>query len=90
MCVGQCLLGIKPEHSTSKTQNKVLLIASLFYLVNFALLMSGFVIATFLVGPDKFVMTDRRTKMYETNRRARRMFIPYSLVGYRWRFPANK
>ena len=27
---------------------------------------------------------------YEFKRRARHFFIPYSVIGYKWRFPVNK
>lgn len=40
-------------------------------------------------GAEKISMRGEANS-YEFKRRLRRLFIPYSLVGYQWRFPENK
>lgn len=40
-------------------------------------------------GIEKLNMRGKQND-YESMRRLSRFFIPYSIVGYQWRFPENK
>ena len=40
-------------------------------------------------GFEKMAMQGEQSS-HEWNRRARRFFMPYSLVSYKWRFPSNQ
>jgi len=58
--------------------------------MNFYMLYAGCFWVLFLgKGYEKIVFSGRHVE-YERNRRARRLFVPYSLVSYRWRFPVNQ
>lgn len=39
-------------------------------------------------GYEKIIARGKQNS-YELNRRARRLFIPYSLISFRWRFPTS-
>lgn len=58
--------------------------------MNFYLLYVGTFFVLFLgKGVEKLTMRGE-ANTYEFKRRASRLFIPYWLVGYQWRFPENK
>ena len=40
-------------------------------------------------GFEKMNMSGNQSS-YENRRRARRLFVPYSLVSYKWRFPVSQ
>lgn len=57
--------------------------------MNFYMLYACFFFAMFAgKGFEKMNMKGAAAS-YERNRRARRLFMPYSLVSYKWRFPVN-
>jgi hypothetical protein len=59
-------------------------------MMNFYMMYFGAFFILFIgKGVEKMVMRGP-SNGYETNRRLRRFFIPYSLCNYRWRFPENK
>jgi hypothetical protein len=58
--------------------------------VNYAIYFGIFATFVLLGGGEKLAMLDKRQRGYEFKRRARRAFIPYTILGYRWRFPVNK
>jgi len=41
-------------------------------------------------GFEKISLSGGPQAVYESSRKARRMFIPYFLASYKWRFPVNK
>ena len=51
-------------------------------------LLNAFVVTALIVGKGAENITSKqgRVARYELRRRARRLFIPYSLMGYKWRF----
>ena len=59
--------------------------------MNFYMMNCGLVAALFFgKGIEKVSILGNHKTGYETSRRAHRFFIPYFLVGYKWRFPVNK
>ena len=61
-------------------------------IMNFYMMYMGLFAILFLgKGIEKLSLySTGHQSTYESNRRARRAFIPYFLVGYKWRFPENK
>lgn len=59
--------------------------------MNFIMMYTGFVAVLFFgKGFEKIGANwGSQQGRYESNRRARRFFVPYFLVSYKWRFPAN-
>jgi hypothetical protein len=58
--------------------------------MNFVMMYTGFVAVLFFgKGFEKIAVTGGEQTTYESNRRARRFFIPYFLASYKWRFPTN-
>jgi hypothetical protein len=58
--------------------------------MNFYMMYIGvFFIMFYGKGCEKMVMHGRQTN-YEFARRARRLFMPYLALNYKWAFPVNK
>lgn len=58
--------------------------------MNFGMLYFSFaLVLVFGKFPEKFTFNSSQTS-YEFNRRARRLFIPYSLASYKFRFPQSQ
>ena len=58
---------------------------------NFVMIYGAFTFLVIFGGVgEKLAICDPSAKAYETQRRMRRAFIPYTLVGYRWRYPSNQ
>lgn len=58
-------------------------------MMNFYMMNMGLIFILFVgKGVEKLSMRGPQND-YEAKRRLRRMFIPYSLCNYKWRFPEN-
>ncbi len=58
--------------------------------MNFYMMNVGFIAILFFgKGMERLSMASAATK-YEQGRRARRLYVPYFLAGYKFRFPENK